>query len=185
MILNACVIQLDEYSFLVKDITTQQMYTEASVDLSTVTAATLTFKNLYDNTEYEINILADWAYLLGDGLTINIVDFPNQKMGTYEYFPDYIYQVTIAYTYLGNSYTSLRTVGFRYSISQVIYQQLMQDDWKKIFACGCNCSKYSLSMRKFNWLKSLGFASDTCLIDEYKDIIMKLYKITNQTHAYS
>ena len=185
MLLNPCVTQNNEYSFLIKDNTTQQMYTESGVDLSTVTAASLRFKNLYDDEEYTINILTDWEYLIGDGLTINIIDFPNRKMGEWEYFPDWVYEISVIYTYNGTQYTKKQTVGFKFLISEVVFQQLMQEDWKKTLACGCNCSKVSLSARKFNYIKSLEYAMENCLVDEYTEMLQALYKLANQTHVFS
>ena len=89
-ILNPCVRQIDKWSFIVEDVQTQQAYDSANIDLTTVTAASVTFKNLYDNETYTVNVLSNWAYLLGDGLTINIANFPTGTTGDLDYFPDWI-----------------------------------------------------------------------------------------------
>ena len=47
MLLNPVITQIDKYSFLIKDSTTEQMYTEAGVDLTSVTSASITFKKAY------------------------------------------------------------------------------------------------------------------------------------------
>ena len=98
-LLSPCVTEINKYSFLVKDVTTQQTYDTAGVDLTTVTAAKIVFKNLFDSETYEIDVLSDWEYLLGDGITINIVDFPSGQMGDYTEFPDWMYEITVEYTY--------------------------------------------------------------------------------------
>jgi len=184
-LLNICVTEVDKYSFKVWDITTDQTYATAGIDLSTVTAATLTFKNLYDNSTYTIDILSDWAYVLADGLTINITDFPDGLMSTYAYFPDWMYSVTITYTYNSISYSKLKTIGFREIISTIVFQQLQQSDWVDQLKCGCGCEKYSTSFRKFNFLDGLTIASENCLITQYTEILTTLYKLTGTTHEYS
>ena len=184
-LLNPCVIEIDKWSFLVKDTTTQQTYDDAGIDLTTVTAAKLVFKNLYDDSEYEIDILSDWAYLLGDGITINVTQFPDGLMSTYDYFPDWMYEVSIVYTYNTLEYTASTTVGFRDIISHIVYQQLQQDDWKQTLGCGCGCEKYSTSLRKFDYLHGLQIASENCLINQYTTILLALYKLTGTTHEYA
>jgi len=184
-ILNPCLNQINKYSFLVKDITTQQMYDDASIDLSSnVTAAKIVFKDYYDNTTYDINILSDWSYILGDGITINILDFPSSEMGGYDYFPDYYYNISVVYTYKGIEYTASRDIGFRAIISFITYQQLQQSDWKITLKCTCGCEKQSLEMRKFNYLRGLQLASKNCLKDQYISVLLALYKLTGTTHEY-
>ena len=184
-LLNPCITQIDKYSFKVVDITTDQTYDTTGIDLSTVTAAKLVFKNLFDNTTYEIDILSDWAYVLADGLTINITSFPDGLMSGYDYFPDWMYQITIVYTYNSVEYSKARTVGFRTIISTIVFQQLQQSDWVKTLKCGCGCEKYSTSFRKFNFLDGLEIASANCLITQYTEILTALYKLTGTVHEYS
>lgn len=184
-LLNICVKQLDEYRFLVWDTTTEQTYTEAGIDLTTVTAATLEFKDLKTNAIYTLDILLDWSFVLGDGLTVNILDFPDNKMGEYEYFPDWTYNVIIKYTYLTIPYQSSKSIGFRSIISNIVYQQLQQSDWVKDLKCGCGCEKYSTPFRKFDYLNGLEIASKNCLLAEYNEILLALYKLTGTTHEYS
>lgn len=184
-ILSICASEVDEYKFKVWDTTTDQAYADSGIDLSTVTAASLLFKDLKTGTTYTIDILNDWAYVLGDGLTINILDFPNNKMGDYEYFPDWTYSITIQYTYNSVQYSSSKSIGFRHIISNIVYQQLQQSDWVKEMKCGCGCEKYSTSFRKFDYLNGLEIASNNCLLAQYTDILLALYKLTGTTHEYS
>ena len=184
MLLNPVITQINKYSFLIKDSTTAQMYTEAGVDLSTVTSATVTFKKAYlPTTTYTITIGTDFQYILGDGLTINITDFPDNLVYDQDHIPDWMYTISVIYTYNSRDYTKTRTVGFREVISAIVFAQLQQSDWVKELSCGCE--KYSLSMRKFNYLRGLEIASDQCLIMQYQEILMALYKITGTTHEYS
>lgn len=184
MLLNPCVIQQSKYSFLVKDVQTQQTYDNASVDLSNATGGTIVFKDLYTGNTYSIDISSNWSYLLGDGVTINISDFPSLQMGDYTYFPDWFYEVTVQYTYSGTSYSVARQVGFRKIISYKVFQQLQQSDWIQELKCGCGCEKYSTSFRKFDFLNSLEIASDNCLINQYTDILKALYRLTGTRHEY-
>lgn len=184
MILQLCVQQVDKYSFTIKDITTSEMYAGAGISLaSQVTAATLQIKNLYDNSTTTINVLSKWPYILTDGATVNIVDLPNNTFGGYDYFPDYMYEFTLSYTYAGRPYSSSQSVGFRAIISSVVYQQLKQEDWKKTLGCGCY--KASLSLRKFNYLKGLQYASENCLVQDYITVLLALYKLAGEEHDYS
>ena len=183
MLLNPVITQIDKYSFLIKDSTTAQMYTEAGVDLTSVTSASITFKKTYQpTTTYTITIGTDFQYILGDGLTINVTDFPDNKVYGEDHIPDWMYSVSVIYTYNGRSYTKMRTVGFRENISTIVYAQLQQSDWVKELSCGCE--KYSSVMRKFNYLRGLELASRHCLIVQYQEILMALYKLTGTTHEY-
>lgn len=184
-ILNACVTQIDKYSFKVWDTTTEQMYAEAGIDLTSVTSAIVIFKNLYNEETYEITVTDDWAYILGDGLTINIVDFPGNKMDGYTYFPDYMYEITVQYVKSGRTYTSTRTIGFRAIITDIVFQRLQQADWVMELKCGCGCEKYNTSMRRFNYLRGLEMASENCLIADYIEILFALYKLTGTDHEYN
>ena len=183
--LNPCIVEVDKYSFKVFDVTTQQTYDASGTDLTNVTAATLTLKNLYDDTTYTLDILDDWAYVLGDGLTINITSFTDGLMSGYTYFPDWMYEFTVSYTYNTIVYNKVRTVGFREIISTIVFQQLQQSDWVATLKCGCGCEKYSTSFRKFNFLEGLAIASENCLITQYEEILTALYKLTGTVHEYN
>lgn len=184
-LLSPCVTEINKYSFLVKDTTTQQTYDTAGVDLTTVTAAKIVFKNLFDGETYEIDVLSDWEYLLGDGVTINITDFPDGQMGEYTEFPDWMYKTTVEYTYDSKEYSPSRLTGFRATITNIVNQQLQQSDWVKELKCGCGCEKYSTSFRKYDWLDKLSIASYNCLINQYNEIMLALYKLTGTTHEYA
>lgn len=183
-LLSPCVKQLSKYSFLVWDTTTQETYDNAGVDLTTVTSAKIIFKNLYDNSTYEIDITSNWQYLLGDGTTIHILDFPGGKMGEYEFFPDYMYEIKVSYVYGGTTYTATKTTGFRKIISFRVYQQIQQSNWVDELKCGCGCEKYSTGFRKFDYLHNLEVASNNCMIVEYNKILLALYRITGTKHEY-
>lgn len=185
MILNPCVRQIDKYSFIVQDLQTSENYVSAGVDLTTVSTAKITFTDLYSNTSYDIDILTRWAYLLGDGVTINVAEFPNFQMGAYDHFPDYMYTISVVYAYLGVVYTNARTTGFRATISNIVYQQLQQSDWVKELKCNCGCEKYSTTFRKFNYLDGLKIASKNCLTSDYIKILLALYKLTGTVHEYA
>jgi hypothetical protein len=186
-LLNACTRQIDKYSFLIWDTTTQEMYDAAGIDLtSNVTAARIDFTDLRTGTTYAIDILSRWSYLLGDGITINIAtDFTGGVMGDYNYFPDWSYTIAVVYTYLGTEYTSSKTIGFRAIVSNVVYQETQQMDWNEELKCWCGCAKESLTSRKFNYLRALEKASNNCLITQYNTILLALYKITASTHEYA
>lgn len=185
-IAQICIKEIDEYRFMIWDTTTQQMYDNAGIDLSSdVTAAYLDFIDLKTNTKYTINILPSWEYFLGEGITVNILDFPDNTMGDYEFFPDWSYTATVRYTYSGVEYSTRKSVGFRAKISNIVYQQLQQSDWAKEIKCGCGCEKYSTTFRKFDYLNGLEIASDNCLLAQYTDILLALYKLSGITHEYS
>ena len=184
-ILHICARQLDRYSFRVWDTVTQQRYDQTGIDLTTVTAAKIVFKDLKTNTEYEIDILDDWYYLLGDGLDINIIQFPNMKMGDYDYFPDWMYDIKVVYTYSGTEYSSTKIIGFRTIITGIINQQLQQAEWIKELRCGCGCKKYATSFRKYDFLHLLEIASLNCLKSQYTDLLLSLYKLSGTTHEYA
>lgn len=184
-IANVCISEIDQYSFKVWDTTTQQMYDDAGIDLTTVTAASLEFKDLKTNDIYTVDITSDWSYFLGDGITVNVLDFPDSQMGDYDYFPDWTYNVKVKYTYNAVEYNTSKSVGFRARISNIVYQQLQQSDWVKELKCGCGCNKYSSSFRKFDWLDKLKIASEMCLLTQYTEILTSLYKLTGTTHEYA
>ena len=187
-LLNPSVTQINKYSFLIKDTTTDMTYADAGVDLTTVTAATLTIKKAYlpdNDSTVTLDILNNWAYMLTDGITINVDDLPNNLYNGYAYFPDWMYSFTVTYTYNGTSYTKTRIIGFAKIIRNVVMQQLQQADWVNELKCSCGCEKLSLTQRKFNYLKLLTIASEECLIVQYQEILLALYKLAGQTHEYS
>ncbi len=185
MILNPCVRQISKYSFIVQDVQTEENYVSAGIDLTAVTAAKITFKNLFTNLSYDIDIFSRWAYLLGDGVTINITDFPNFQMGIYDHFPDWSYSISVVYVLGGVTYSNTRITGFRDTISNIVYQQLQQSDWVKELRCNCGTDKYSTSLRKFNYLDGLRIASKNCLTTQYNEIVLALYKLTGTVHEYA
>ena len=56
MILSICAVQLDEYSFSLWNTVSTQTYTEAGIDLSTVTDATLYWKKVNDTAANEVSL---------------------------------------------------------------------------------------------------------------------------------
>lgn len=178
-ILKHKTTELDKYSFLVVDTTTQQEYADAGIDLSggSVTAAILTLINTYDDSEYQIDILADWDFLLDDGITVNIADLPpDGKVSGLDFFGDYVYRTRIDYTYLGTPEEDEFTAGFRAVITNTVQQQLLAVDWKKELSCTCNCN--SVSARKLSLKTELAFAADQFLEEEYISILAALYVLT-------
>lgn len=184
MLLNPVVNQINKYSFLVTDATTQQTYDEAGVDLSTATNVVLSIQKAYNpEVTYEINVSSNLQYILDGGLTVNVNDFDGNLVFGLDHFPDWMYEVTVSYTYQGLRYNKKEVVGFRSTITDIVIQQLQQSDWVKELSCGCE--KYSLTIRKFNYLRGLTLASENCLIMQYQEILLALYKLTGTTHEFS
>jgi len=189
-ILRLCTTQIDECNFNIKNITPQQTYDDLGIDLTdgSVTAATLSFRKYNDTVAntVTIDILADWAYVFQcTGLNINITDFPELTFMGYDYFPDWMYQTIITYTYNGTEYTDTVQKGFLKRIYSVVEQQMMQANWKKELACTCGCESYTTTLRKWNYLQMLGIAENLCLINEFQTILLSLYKITGTIHEYN
>lgn len=166
------VEQVDKYSFLVK---------ETLHEVPAVSTASVKFLNPYTAEEVTIDVAARWAEIIDNGTIINISEFPDGKMGDYDYFPDGVYNVTLEAND-GAAYESKTTVGFSKIIQDVVAQQAIQSDWKT--ELNCSCEKYSTTFRKFNYLKNLEFAANNCLWDEYQEILEALYKLTGTTYEY-
>ncbi len=187
MLLQICSNQISEYAFTVTNTVSQQTYTDAEVDLSTVTVATLFFRKVNDDEENEVSLdISDtFQYLFEDGgLTVNFSDFGLDEIYGLTFFPDYLWEVRIEYTYLGDEYSASVTVGFLKIIKNIVYQQMMKSNWKKELACTCNCEPYNTTLRKWNYLMMLDIASTLCLINEYTSTLMALYKLTGTDHEF-
>lgn len=189
MILRVCVQQVDRYSFTVTNITSIQSYTDAGIDYTTFTNAELCFKKVNDVVDNEvcINISdADFQFLFADGgLTIDIADFPDGEFMGCTYFLDWMYEINITYTYDGTEYETSATVGFRDIILHLVYQQMLQANWKKELACTCTCENWSSALRKFNYLMMMDIAAENCLVNEYLTILSALYKLTGNVNECS
>lgn len=163
--------QIDKHSFRAK---------ETQGEVPTVTNAVLHFKNNYTNSTYDFDVTSKWAQMIANGAVINISDFPAGKMGDYDYFPDGIYTATLDVD--AAVYQSKVSALFHTIIKDVVAQQTIQSDWKK--EMNCSCEKYSTMFRKFNYLKMMEFAEETCLFAEWQDILNALYKLTGTKNEY-
>ena len=187
MILSICAVQLDEYSFSLWNTVSTQTYTEAGIDLSTVTDATLYWKKVNDTAanEVSLDISDDFQYLFEDGgLTVNFEDFGLDAIYSEEFFPDWMYEIRIEYVYLGATYSASTTVGFLKIIKNIVYQQMMKANWKKELACTCGCDSYNTTLRKWNYLMMLDIAAQLCLTSEYETTLLALYKLTGTDHEF-
>jgi hypothetical protein len=186
MILQICASQIDEYSFTVSNTVSQETYDDAGVDWATFTNVTLKFSKVNgDGDEVSVDISSTFQYLFEDGgLTINFSDFGLDEINDYAYFPDWMYEITIEYTYAGDEYSTSVTVGFLKIIKNIVYQQMMKSNWKKELSCNCNCEPYNTTLRKWNYLMMLEIQSELCLINEYLLTLQALYKITGTDHEF-
>lgn len=188
MILTICAQQIDEFSFAVFNGTSQQAYDDAGVDLSTVTVATLYFKKVNDleANEISVDISSLFQYLFEDGgMTIEFEDFGVDTYNGYDYFPDWMYEIRIEYTYDGEEYEASTTVGFKAIIVRVVNQQMLQSNWKKELSCYCGCEMNSSSMRKFFYNSMLDIDANLCLVNEFIATLKALYKVTGTVHEFS
>ena len=190
MLLQFCANQISEYAFTVSNTVTQQTYDDAGVDWSTFTNVVLTFTKVNETTpvlELDISDSFEYMFLTSaqDGkLTINFSDFGEDTFLDLEYWTDWMYTVTITYTYAGDEYSASTTVGFLKIIKNIVYQQMMKANWKKELACSCNCEPYNTTLRKWNYLMMLDIASQLCLINEYLSTLQALYKLTGTDHEF-
>jgi len=187
MILAICAQQIDEYSFSVWNTVTTQTYAEAGIDLFTVTEATLFFKKVNDlaANEVSVDISDDFQYLFATGgLTINFEDFGEDLINGFDYFPDWMYEIRIEYTYSGTEYSAATTVGFLKIIRNIVNQQMMRSNWKKELSCSCGCDNYNSTLRKWNYLMMLDIAAKLCLISEWQYTLLALYKLTGTDHDF-
>jgi hypothetical protein len=189
MIFRFCAQQIDRYSFNIWNITSIQSYTDAGIDYTTFTDVELCFKKVNDVEENEVCITisdADFQFAFAEGgLTIDIADFPDGEFMECTYFLDWFYELTITYTYDSTEYTASNTVGFRDIILHIVYQQMLQSNWKKELACTCTCENWSSAIRKFNYLMMMDIAAENCLVNEYLTILSALYKLTGTINECS
>lgn len=191
MILSICASEIDETSFNVWNNLSTQTYTDSGIDLSTVTDATLYFGKVNGDDDDEVSVTltpAQFQYLFATGgLTIHFAAFGETLINGYSYFPDWMYTVRIEYVYPadGETYTASATLGFKARIQHIIYQQMLQSEWKKELACTCSCESYSTTLRKWNYLMMMEIAANLCLINEYENILLSLYKLTNTVHEFA
>lgn len=191
MILSICASEIDETSFNVWNIISTQTYTDSGIDLSTVTDATLYFGKVNGDEDDEVSVTltpAQFQYLFATGgLTIHFAAFQETLINGYSYFPDYMYTVRIEYVYPadGETYTASATMGFKARIQHIIYQQMLQSEWKKELSCTCSCESYSTTLRKWNYLMMMEIAANLCLINEYLNILGSLYKLTNTEYEFA
>ena len=134
MILSICGQQVNDTSFVVYNNTSQQMYDQSGINLTTVTTATLTFSRV--NAVGDIvttDIGTTFQYLFEDGgLTIDFTDFGEDLINGYSYFPDSLYTITINYTYDGEAYSAATTVGFKSTITNIVFQQSQQSKCQNV-----------------------------------------------------
>jgi hypothetical protein len=191
MILQICASQIDEYSFTVSNTVSQETYDDAVVDWATFTNVTLKFSKVNEETtnflSVDISDRFEYMFLTSeqDGLlTINFSDFGEETFNEFEYWPDWLYTVTVEYVYDGDEYSTSVTVGFLKIIKNIVYQQMMKSNWKKELSCSCNCEPYNTTLRKWNYLMMLEIQSELCLINEYLLTLQALYKITGTDHEF-
>ena len=186
MILSICANEVNDTSFVVYNNTSQQQYDSSGIDLSTVTTATLTFSRVNevgDVVTFDIGTI--FQYLFEDGgMTVDFEDFGEDLINGYDFFPDGLYTVKITYTYDGNSYDASTTVGFKARISNYVYQQMQQSNWKKELACNCGCDAYNTTLRKWEYLYNLDIAAELCLIAQFDYTLKALYKLTGFTYEF-
>lgn len=188
MIVSLCAQQLSEYEFSVWNVTSTQTFENAGIDILTgVTAATLHFQKVNgEGDDVTVDIIDQWQYLFETGgITINFADFGESEINGFTYFPDWLYTVTINYTYDGEEYEAAVTVGFVKIIKNIVYQQMMQANWKKELSCSCGCDPYNTTLRKWNFLMMLDIAATLCLISEYEYTLLALYKLTGTEHEFN
>ena len=188
MILAICAQQIDEYSFKVWNTVSVQTYEESGIDLSGVTSATLFWKKVNDEAENEVSVdISDvFQYLFTDGgITVSFEDFGLDTIYGETYFPDWMYSVTIEYTYNEVEYDASITVGFLKIIKNIVYQQMMKSNWKKELSCTCGCDSYNTTLRKWDYLMSLDIAAQLCLVNEYEKTLLALYKLTGTEHEFA
>jgi hypothetical protein len=186
MILSICCQEVNDTSFVVYNNTSQQMYTQSGIDLSSVVTATLYFSRVNNQgDEVSVDIGDTFSFLFtSGGLTINFEDFGEDLINGYDFFPDGLYTITIKYIYDGNLYEAATTVGFKKTISNIVYQQLQQSNWKKEIGCSCNCDAYNTTLRKWEFLYNLDIAAELCLLAQFDTTLKALYKLTGVEYEF-
>lgn len=188
MILSICGRENNEYSFSIWNTVSQQSYDDAGVDHTTFTNASISFKKVNDLDANATTVAItdeDLAYLFENGgLEMEFQDFGVATIYGYTYFPDWMYTITVTYTYDGTEYTTSATIGFRAIINRAVTQQMLRSNWKKELACNCGCESYSATLRKFNYLMMMDWAASLCLINEWIYNLEALYKLAGMTHEF-
>lgn len=187
MILSICGQQVNDTSFVVYNNTSQQMYDQSGINLTTVTTATLTFSRVNESGDVvTTDISSTFQFLFTDGgLTISFTDFGEDLINGYAYFPDAIYTITITYIYDGAQYTASTTVGFKARIANIVTQMMMQSNWKKEISCSCACDPYNSVNRRWEYLYNLDITSELCLLSEFQYTLEALYKLTGTTYEFA
>lgn len=189
MILSLCAIQVSEYSFSVWNTTAEATYLQAGIDMPDgVTSATLFFKKVNDTEENEVSMdfTDKFPYLFTQGgIEVAFEDFGEDEINGETFWPDWMYEVRVEYVYDGEEYDAAVTVGFLKIIKNIVYQQMMQANWKKELACSCGCDPYNTTLRKWNFLMMLDIAATLCLISEYEYTLLALYKLTGTEHEFN
>ena len=185
-LLTICAYEVDEYEVVVKNNTSQQTYDDNSEDWNTYTDISLKITRINESTPaLELDITSDFAYMFDcTGLHVNFTDFGEDTFNGYDYFVDWAYTFTVTYTYAGTEYSTSYSVGFHNLISRVVRQQAVQANWKDYLRCSCNCAKYDTVTRKMDYFYLMRCASELCLIDEWHELMLALYKLTGTTHEF-
>lgn len=186
MILSICAQQVSEYSFNVFNTVSVQKYADAGINLpDDATNITLSFKKVNDTlaNTFTIDFNDQFPYIFtSGGAEVSFTDFGLDEMNGYDFWFDWMYTVTITYTYLGVVYTASTTVGFLKIIKNIVYQQLMKSNWKKELSCSCGCDPYSTTLRKWDFLRMLQISAELCLISEWQYTLLALYRLTGTEH---
>lgn len=187
MILQICSQQVDEYGFKVFNSVSVQTYANAGINLpDDATNITLSFKKVNDTitNTFTIDFNDQFPYIFtSGGAEVSFEDFGLDTINGYDYFFDWLYTVTITYTYDGVVYTASTTVGFLKIIKNIVYNQLMKSNWKKELSCNsCGCDPYSSTLRKWDFLRMLQISAELCLISEWEYTLLSLYKLTGTDH---
>ena len=185
--LTICMTQVDEYSFNITNNTSQQTYDDLAEDWATYTSISLRFRKVNDSkNELTLDITADFHYLFETGgLTVNFEDFGEATFNGYAYWPDWMYEAIVTYTYNAVVGTASVTTGFHKIISNIVYQQTYQSDWKKTLSCTCNCEKSNSVLRKWHYLQMMTISAALCLVNNYLDMLKALYKLTDTTQEFT
>jgi len=185
-LLSICCTQTDEYNFVIKNNTLAQAYDQAGEDWETYTNITLKMTKINETTPaLELDITSNFEYLFDcTGLGVAFEEFGESTFNGYAYWPDWLYTFTVTYTYNGTVYSTSYSVGFHALISRIVRQQSMMSNWKEEMACNCNCEKYSTLMRKWDYFWSMRVAAELCLIDEWHELLLALYKLTQTEHEF-
>mgnify|MGYP001274468512 CR=1 FL=1 len=187
MILQICMAQVSDTSFTVWNTVSQQTYQNAGIDLSSVSTAVLYLNRTNGDAadEVSVDISSEFQFLFtSGGLNLDFTDFGLDTMFGYAYWPDGLWTVRIEYVYDGNEFEAATTVGFKKTISNIVYQQLMQSNWRKEISCNCGCDPYNSTIRKWEFLYNLDIAAELCLLDQFYTTLKALYRLTGVEYEY-